>query len=134
MGNWTTVNIHGQCSSEDLAELKAFVNSNDFHCLCNTSGLCGLGDWSGEQINATGNLSERGYSIDDIVETIKPLAENCPSLKLKIHVGGDYESLECVGTVSVSHGDVSKGEPEIETLSGISEDAMLGRLFKAMQA
>ena len=136
MGNWTTVHISGTCKEEDLPALKKAVNTGDdweaFHCLCNTGGLCGLGDWTGETMSAIGNLAERDYSADDVAEQLKELAKVAPSIDLIVHVGGDYESLDCVATVKCKDGAVTMHEPEITTLPSIPQEQIEGNLMKAL--
>jgi hypothetical protein len=136
MGNWTTVHISGTCNKEDLPALKEAVNTGDdwskFHCLCNTGGLCGLGDWANESISALGNLAERDYGVEDIAEQLEKLVKEAPSLKVKIHVGGDYESLKCAATVICEDGKVSIDEPEIKELPSIPQGQIQANLLKAM--
>lgn len=136
MGNWTTVNMIGKCNEEDVSALKQAITVNDdyenFHCLSNTGGLCGLNDWAEEQINAIGNLAERDYDADDIAEELKKLSEIAPSLNLVVHVGGDYESLDCIHTVKCKDGKVDILEPEVKQLMGIPKGQMEGNLLKAM--
>ena len=137
MGNWTTVNITGTCSKEDLPALKYAINTgNDwdkFHCLCNTGGLCGLNDWAGESIDVQGNLAERDYDNEDIAEQLRKLIEVAPSLDLEVHVGGDYESTECVATINCRNRNVTIDDPEVKVLSDISEDQIRENLMRAIQ-
>jgi len=136
MGNWTTVHISGACDKEDVSALKKFVNTGDdwskFHCLCNSGGLCGLGDWATETISASGNLAERDFSASDVKEAIEDALKKAPSLTLKVHVGGDYESLECVATVNCKDGEVTIDEPEIKEIPSISQGQIQGNLMKAI--
>lgn len=136
MGNWTTVHISGKCNKADLPALKEAVNTGDdwdkFHCLCNTGGLCGLGDWPNETISAIGNLAERDYDVESVAEQLKELIKIAPSLDLIVHVGGDYESLDCVATVKCKDGVVTIFDPEIKTLPAIPEGQITGNLLKAL--
>lgn len=136
MGNWTTVNISGTCSKEDLPALRNAINIGDdwdkFHCLCNSGGLCGLGDWSGENINATGNLAERDYDQYDVAEELENLMNIAPSLKVKVHVGADYESIKCVATVNCADDVVTIDDPEIETLDSIPDNQIQANLMEAL--
>lgn len=136
MGNWTTVHIYGICNENDVDALSNAINTGDdwrkFHCLCNSGGLCGLGDWAGERINVVGNLAERDYGTSDIVQQLKKLAEVAPSLDVVIHVGGDYESLECVDTIKCKNGEVTIVEPQIKTLPSIPEERIRENLMKAI--
>ena len=118
MGNWTTVHISGTCDKKDIPALKKEVNVGDdwkkFHCLCFTRvSICGLGNWVDENISALGNLAERDYGVNDVAEQLKKLVRVAPSLNLKIHVGGDYESLDCVATVNCIGGKITVDKPEI---------------------
>ena len=136
MGNWTTVNMIGTCDAKDLPALRDHINiGNDwdkFHCLCNTGGLCGLGSWPAENINATGNLAERDYDSEDIAEKLKEIVIEVPSLKLKVHVGGDYESSDCVATVNCVDGKVTIDAAEVKKLSVIPEGQITDNLMAAL--
>lgn len=139
MGNWTTVNIEGSCPKDEVAALRSYVNAyqnkdyDNFHCLSNTGGLCGLGDWANEGISATGNLAERDFDYQDVAETLRIIGQKCPNADIKIHVGGEYESLECVKTVHLSSGEVVIKDPERPTLSPINQAQIAGNLFKAIR-
>lgn len=136
MGNWTTVHISGMCDKKDLPALKKAIDKgNDyenFHCLCNTGGLCGIGDWVNEDISVVGNLAERDYGQDDIKDKLQDLAKIAPSLTLKVHVGGDYESLDCVATVVCAEGEVNINSPEINKLPSIPQGQIHGNLMMAL--
>lgn len=140
MGNWTTVNITGTCEKEDVQALSDEINAhkqNDdwdkFHCLCNTGGLAGLGDWSGETISAVGNLAERDYSADSVAEKLSEIVKSVPSLDVVVNVGGDYESLDCIASVVCKDGKVTIEEPRVERLHEISETQVHANLMKALQ-
>lgn len=134
MGNWRSVEIVGTCG--DVAALKAAITVNDdysnFHCLSDTRSLSGLGDWSGEQIHAKGNLAERDYTIEDVAEQLNELWKIVPSLDIKIHCGGDYEDKECINTILMRDGMVVIGEPEIEEISELSDAEMVYNLKRAL--
>lgn len=136
MGNWTTVHISGSCETDDLPALKEAVNTGEdweaFHCLSNTGGLCGLGDWTGETMSAIGNLAERDYGVESVAEQLKELVKVAPSLSLVVHVGGDYESLDCIATVKCKDGAVTIHKPEITTLPSIPEGQIMGNLIMAL--
>lgn len=137
MGNWTTVNIKGTCPADELHELREFTRFNtntyeDFHCLVSSDGLCGLGDWAQEVMNAQGNLAERGYNYESVAKELTRIAPKVPNADIKIHIGSDYESLECIKTVHLHDGEVEIKEPEISTLDEISEDKIEKNLYKAM--
>lgn len=139
MGNWTTVNIEGTCPYNELSNLKEFVNSyaytdnfQKFHCLCNTKGLSGIGDWAKENIQAVGNLAERDYGAEDVAQELTKIGELCPNADIKIHIGGDYESLDCVNTVHLQKGKVEINPPDKKKLSEISGDQFKKNLLKAL--
>ena len=136
MGNWTTVKIEGACDAKDLPALRKAVNTGDdwdaFHCLCNTGGICGIGDWTGTKIDAVGNLAERDYGKDDVAEQLRELVKVAPSLAVVVHVGGDYESKECVATVICESGKVSIEHPRITEIPEISQAQMQNALLAAI--
>ena len=51
-------------------------------------------------------------------------------MMLKVHCGGEYESAECVATISVGEGLVVVGKPERETVDGPSDAQMQENLFR----
>jgi len=139
MGNWRTVWIVGKCGAEDLPALQQAVRVNSdsdddwdkFHPLCFSGlSLCGLGDWPAEVINVVGNLAERDFSVEQVVETLESLVKAAPSLEAKIHCGGDWESKDCIATVQAANGKVILLEPEVETIPGFSEAQMIGRFMQ----
>lgn len=136
MGNWTSVELDGACAKEDLAALRTAIEPgkdySNFHCLSAGSGVCGLGGWAAEKIRAHGNLSERGYDSDDVKNTLEDLAKAAPSLRLKVHMGGDYEDKKCVATVSLEGGVATVAPPAIETIADISDGDMHNRVMGAL--
>lgn len=137
MGNWRTVNLRGTMAAGDVEKANEFLDPGEDYrnwtCLSFTTGLAGLGRWPAEVINANGNLSERDYSPEDVAETLRELVRVAPSLDLKVHCGGDYEATDYIATVTVAAGIVTLGEPEVSKVKSVDEDAVLGRLFKAMR-
>lgn len=134
MGIWNRAMIVGTCGEKDVGALsRALVYDRrtmaGFHCLCN-GGICGLPNWAAENINAVGNLAERGYDANSVAETLEDLAKAAPSLSVKVHVGKDGEADECEATVTLSDGKAAVGPPEIATLDKIS-DAQMRRNFSA---
>jgi hypothetical protein len=137
MGNWRTVTIVGTIDPADVPAARDFVdigrdNWDRFHCLCYTGpSLCGLGRWipvapppdgSVVAIEAFGNLSERDYGVDDVAEVLGRLVNVAPSLTLKVHCGGEWESTTCSATVTVQDGVVSVGDPEVKAVgAGLHE-------------
>lgn len=97
--------------------------------------LCGLGRWvpaSGGDINAVGNLSERNYDVDSVASTLRDLAVVAPSLRLKVHCGGSYESTECVATVTVQDQVVTVGDPEVAEVGDGLREMATDRLFQVL--
>lgn len=120
MGNWTKVQIVGTCDAHEVHRLRGLIgvpyDDPGWSCLSFNGGLAGLPNWGGVKIDAVGNLAERGYSEESIAEHARKLAFACPSLELKIHVGGDYESSDVISTVTVSKDEATVGEAEIDSL------------------
>ena len=146
MGNWRTVNITGTMSAADSAKLLGLLNYGSYAdeeryrhvwdapyaCLSfslTSPGLCGLGEWprGPEDIDGTvhvsrcGNLAERDYGVQDVAIALEALVREAPSMLLKVHCGGEWESEECVATISVGEGLVVTGGPEMEKVDGPSE-------------
>jgi hypothetical protein len=117
-----TVNITGTIAPVDMPAAKTFVGTDEdrFHPLRNYSfSICGLGDWTAERIEACGNLSERDYTVEDVAATLRDMVAVVPSLRAKVHCGGDYESEDCVATITVADGVVSVGPPEVPKVGGL---------------
>lgn len=145
MGNWRTCNLTGTMTETDAATLRDLLDYGDimsdkaseswgkpWSCLLyssHTPGLCGLGAWPQPVVNACGNLAERDYSVADVHKALEALVIHAPSMLLKVHCGGDWESDECVATVSVGEGLVRTGKPEVEKIAGPSEAQMMGNLM-----
>jgi hypothetical protein len=124
MGNWTTVSMRGTLAAEHVAAVREHITAkpdySNFHCLTGSiAGLAGLGMWAKEEIHADGNLAERDYGADSVAEVLRELVVIAPSLDLKVHVGGDYESTTTVATVTAKDGVVVIGPPEVDTVSGV---------------
>lgn len=137
MGNWRTVYIIGKCDYLEVQKLKELIDCkgpdyNNFHCLCNTGSICGLGDWSDEVINSVGNLSERDYSIKEVAERLKKIASQVPSLEVDIHCGEDYEDKKCIKTIRLRKEKVSIINPEIEKIPDISESQIQTNILKQL--
>ena len=139
MGNWRTVTITGSIGVQDVAAARRYIelgndpaNWGGFHCLCWPGpSLCGLGRWippAGGKIRAVGNLAERNYDINDVAEALRHMVTLAPSLELKVHCGGDYESDTCVATVTVHAGEVSVGPAEVPTVGEGLADLSVARL------
>jgi len=144
MGNWRTCNIAGTMSAEHAATLREALDYGDYtasidamppgvDCLAFSSahpGLCGLGAWPAETMNRCGNLHERDYSVQDVAKALEALVRIAPSMLLKVHCGGEYESEQCVATISVGEGLVVVGKPERETVDVPSDEQVLGNLAR----
>ncbi len=134
MGDWRTVLIDGTCGAEEVEKLKnaiAYDNESfeNLHCLTASNGLCALGMWAAERIHRIGNLAERDYTPEDVAEKLRELVKVAPTLRLKVHCGGNYESKDCVATISVAVGEVSVGSPEIGSIPEIPEEQMQANLL-----
>ena len=145
MGNWRTVNLSGTIARQsEVDALRAWLDygpdyeNGDYSHFgplsFNTArpGLCGLGDWPALQIGRCGNLAERDYIVEDVAETLRELVHIAPTMLLKVHCGGDWESDECVATISVGEGLVAIGKPEVETIKGPSEEQILANFMQNM--
>lgn len=129
--------IEGTCDEAEVVALKAAVNIGQdydrFHCLCNTgASLCGIGDWASRSMSQTGNLAERDYSVKDVADTLETLLAAAPSLKLKVHCGGEREDKTVINTITVADGAVTIGPPEKGLLPERSEADMTGRFLNAI--
>jgi len=154
MGDWMTVNITGSMTAGDAAELRRVLDrsgiddagvmdedalkewasywEHPYACLSFNSrrpGLAGIGAWPAETVNRCGNLAERDYSVEDVAGALSALVRIAPSMLLKVHCGGPYESQTCVATISVGEGLVVTGAPERETVDGPSEGQILGNFI-----
>ena len=128
MGNWRRVHIQGSCDYSEIQILKSAITYNrntleGFHCLVN-GGICGLPNWASESINAVGNLAERDYDEFDIEEALLEISVKVPSLSVKVHLGNDNESNDCVNTIILNNGSVEIKDPEVSKIPEISESQM----------
>jgi hypothetical protein len=139
MGNWRSVKIVGSCDASEVRKLKDFINCSnydDFDNFCPlsfTGGLVGLPLWPAKHIDATGNLAERGYDEDSVAECLNLLAKIAPSLKLKVHMGGDDEDKKCVATVVLENGKVEIDEPQIDKIGEVSKSQATNNLMAQLQ-
>jgi hypothetical protein len=130
MGNWRRVLIDGTCAPADVLKLRTMVGGdNGTEPLCgDASSLCGLPNWAASRIHAVGNCSERDFGLQDIANHLVNLRDAAPSLDIKVHCGGDYESDECVATVVVNAEGVRCLAPEISTIPPLTSDMLQGRM------
>jgi len=142
MGDWRTVSISGSCPAGQLAQLREATlephwsgkDGRKYHCLIESDGLAGLGNWTGEEISADGNLYERNFTVDDVAAAVTYLASAAPGLELIVHCGDNWESHECVATVRLLDGRVTVGAPEVAQVAGASEEAMMSNLYAHLNA
>jgi hypothetical protein len=145
MGDWMTANIVGTMHADDVRALRAVLDrgpgyswpnwGEPYACLSFSSarpGLAGLGAWPAMTMSRCGNLAERGFTVEDVHKALEALVPLAPSMLLKVHCGGPYESEECIATISVGEGLVVTGKPEQATVNGASEDQMLTHLMTNM--
>lgn len=140
MGNWRTVHIVGTCDPDEVPALREAIrwDIDDFsitpHALSASEGLMAIGDWAAEVISATGNCFERDFSVQFVASALEQIATTVPSLEVKVHCGGENESLECVATITVSPNfGVAVGEPEMKRLPTINPDIGIGRMMRSLQ-
>lgn len=140
MGNWRTVMIDGYCDPSEVPKLSEAIDPGvDFsnhHALASGgayTSIYGLNDWAAARIVRTGNLAERGFSVEDVAASARKIVESAPSFEAKIHCGGDYESKTCVATITVEAGEVSIGEPEVRSLPERSEAEIAGNFMTALR-
>jgi hypothetical protein len=139
VGNWRIVQIVGSCAVEDVPALVKEImwdsrrERQPFYCLSHTGGLAGLPMWVGEAINAVGNLAERNYGPEDVATDLENLAQVAPSLLVKVHCGGDWESQDCIATVVLENGIVAVEEPEIVRIPDPPEGQWRANLFEQLE-
>lgn len=120
--------MKGSISNDDIDKLRDFVNSDEIHCLSNVKSVSGLNDWVDTTIDVRGKLSDNKFKISDISETLTDMAQLCPSLNLKIHVGYN-ETLKCVATIIAKDSEVILVDPEIESICKMTHDMMLHNMM-----
>lgn len=131
MGDWRTVNIVGSIGPAEVEPLRAHL-AQHFGPLSPTGHLFGLGDWPAAEIDAAGNLAERDYSPHDVYDALWPLRIIAPSMRLTVHVGGDWESTECVATITMDGDGVFDGPPEVATVRPVDVATAMGRMLAAL--
>ena len=133
MGNWRRVKIEGFCDASEVRDLaKALDPGKDFenfHCLCHTGALCGLPNWASEMIIAVGNLAERDYDQQDVADALNELVVLCPSLDVRVHVGEENESKDCVATVTAKNGEVVIEDAQLFQIPDLNPQTVGNNLF-----
>jgi len=145
MGNWRTVNMTGTMTAVHAQALWALLDRNTrpgefwpgwdkpYACLSFNAarpGLAGIGAWPAERVDRCGNLAERNYSVEDVADALRALVYVAPSMLLKVHCGGDWESGECIATVTVGEGLVAVGPPEQAKVDGPPEAQVAANLLR----
>ena len=140
MGNWRTVNITGTISDNDVPALRERLgysyerNFTEQHFgplsfSTDRPSLAGLNNWVAPTVFACGNLAERDYSVEDVADELRDLVTIAPSMLLKVHCGGDWESEECIATISVGEGIVAVGKAEVAKVAPVSDAQAAGNLM-----
>jgi hypothetical protein len=135
--NKRAVWIVGTVSADELPLLQGFVRAGrdyqGFHALCHFGpSLDGLNDWPAECMDVVGNLPGHGYTIDEIAEVLLWASAAAPTLKLKVHCGGEYEDPEVVATITVEDFEVTVGPPEVPLLRSTSDAERVDRVVHAL--
>jgi hypothetical protein len=112
-------------------DINDFDNDQEMHCLLN-GGLMGLPNFANPTFDVVGNLFERGYDHDSVKEALEYLATKAPSLKAKVHLGGDYETADTTHTITLENGVATVGPPEEPTLPEISDEQMAANMVTMM--
>lgn len=138
MGDWMTVQVVGMCDASEVAALRSAASydwetgKGFYGPLAIGGGICALGEWPSKSMSITGNCAERGFTPASVAEHLELLAKAAPSLEVKVHCGEPYESSTVAKTVTLRGGKAVVGDPEIERLPDIDQDAMAGRLLKQL--
>jgi len=138
MGNWRRVNIVGTIEGDGeaqrlfdwLREPGEYMPKN-FGPLSN-GGVCGLPTWPSKRFDEVGNLAERDFDAADVLAHLREMSAVAPSLECKVHLGGDYESDECVDTVTFRQGSGWVGQPEIAKIRPLSMGTMQANLARQL--
>jgi len=135
--NKRAVWLVGTVSQEDLSKLRGFVRTGHdyqgFHALSHHGpSLDGLNDWPALTMDLVGNLPGHGYTIDEIAEVLLWAAAAAPSLRLKVHCGGDFEDANVAATITVADLDVIVGPAEVLRLRQTTEIERVDRVVDAL--
>jgi Tfp pilus assembly protein FimT len=140
MGNWRTVNITGTIDAAETTAVREHLayDYDDTASLRNFGplsfnphrpSLAGIGDWVNTEVSARGNLAERDYDVEDVAKVLRHLVILAPSMDLKVHCGDDWESTDCIATITVSGGRVEVGPPEVPHVAPVSDGEVLTNLL-----
>lgn len=110
--SWRRVHLIGSIAPHEKDTLRARLDCRDIFDpevldrmgpLSFASAALGLPPWPApgpsDQIEAVGNMSERGFEPDDVARQLDELAHVAPSLAIVVHVGEEDEGRHCVATV-----------------------------------
>lgn len=145
MGNWMTVMIEGEIPADEVAPLTAWLQGPRFDGgsmddpewarlgpLTISGGLAGLGSWPAETVMRIGNCYERDYTPESVADHLGRALEAAPGMDLKVHCGGDYESLEVVASVLARGGTVGVGEAVRTVIPPIPSEQVEANLMRAL--
>jgi hypothetical protein len=133
MGDWRRVRVVGTCGDQDKYQLQRLLGvkfeDDRWDCLCRGGGL-GLPDWGGKsEFDVIGNLAERGFDEESVVEHLTKLGKECPTLACRVHVGDHNEKDNCVATVTLVAGEAKVGKPEVEQIPRVSREQFKERML-----
>lgn len=146
MGDWMTVMIEGTCDEAEVGPLTEWLEAPPYDepmsadperwkrlgPLTISEGLAGIGSWPARVMMRIGNCYERDYTPEDVAEQLRGCLEVAPSLDVKVHCGGPYESLEVRASVLCRGGEVGVGEPARKEIPPIPMEQMQANLLKAL--
>jgi len=146
MGNWRTVELKGKVTNRDeIEKMIDYLTVDQNSCTSQAyndeifylqfgTGLYGINQWINNDgsIDICGNVYERDCAIEDLHNELSILAAKFPSLELILHVGGDYESTECILSFIVKNSEVKKVKPLVNKLNGIDKERAMANFFKAI--
>lgn len=135
MGNWRTVAIVGTCDHAEVEALRAACRGYAIGPLAvhGIPSIFGIDDWPAAEMMVVGNCSERDYSVESIARDLRALVQSAPSLRIKVHCGGEYEDKTCVATVTVEGGEVTVGPPEEKAIPEPGAEHLRERLERALR-
>lgn len=128
MEDYRRVYIQGTCDFEEVPALARALDMGkdyrNFHCLVFSGAMSGLPNWASDEIEAIGNLAEKGDDENAVAKQLGKLYAIARTLKVKVHVGSPFEGEKCVATVELKSGNVSILPPEIEKIPKVPHDQM----------